>query len=157
MVLIADICAQVCEHANSPLQQDSSNYITCHDYWLDHHHFEHVLATLAQEISVEDSSSKQDPLLQFIALAIQSALIHLYKGAIDHGKKVTGMEAVVKDSTEKCLQAALKIANIIQSIPISESSPVSNMVGFLLETDVVRSTRSSPGLSIALQKLLPTF
>ena len=120
MVFIADLCAQVSEHANSPEDQSSSSYITSHDFWLDHYNFENVLSSLTQAAPVEATASKD----QFAIISIQCAMIYLQKGAIDRGKKIPSMEAVVKDCAEKCLQAAMKIANVVQLIAQSKSTSV---------------------------------
>jgi hypothetical protein len=119
------MCARAAEHANSPLQQEASSFITSHDYWLDHHHFEQQLSSLAKSCSLDENESPQNPILQFVALAIQCGLIYLYKGAIDHGKKIQSMHALIKEFMDKCLQAALKVASIIQSMDIVKTTPVS--------------------------------
>lgn len=124
MVFVAEICARVCGHGNTPLDQVSSSYITSHDYWFDYYHLDQVLSCLANTMSFEELPSHEDPSSQFIIASIHAAIIHLQKGAIDHGKKVASMEALVKESTKKCLHAALEIAKIVQMMKTAKSTSV---------------------------------
>jgi hypothetical protein len=123
MVCISDFCTSVCEHAISPLDEGSS-FITAHSYWLDHYHFAQALSSLALATSLEQSE-EEDPILQFADISVQIAIIHLQKGAIDRGKHVTSMEAIINDSKKKCLQAAIKISSVVQGISSSGTTPVS--------------------------------
>ena len=132
MIFIAEICARICEHGNTPLNQVSSSYITSHEYWFDHHRYDQLLSSLAQALSFEGLPFQNNPISQFITISIHPAAIYLQKGAIDHGKKIASMEALVEESKKKCLQAALKIAYFVQMMPITKTTPVSDFGLYIL-------------------------
>jgi hypothetical protein len=123
MVFVSDLCASVCEYAASPLDEKSS-YITSHHYWLDHYFFAQALSSLTLA-TIPKQSEERDPILQITHVTVQTAIIHLQKGAIDRGKHVASMETMIQDSKEKCLQAAMNISRVVQEVSSSETTPVS--------------------------------
>lgn len=87
------------------------------DYWLEHYHYDKMISDIAATLAQLHSGTPNDPNVIFASLNVQCSIICMHQSAIREVKSTNGVEAIISESEEKCLNAALEIANVMRPVP----------------------------------------